>query len=60
MVDQRDGIWRGRDGQELVDTGKDTASKEKERTPTPPPAVVEKTGAATESSQSATTAEMPK
>ncbi len=33
MVDQRDGIWRGRDGQELVDTGKDTASKEKERTP---------------------------
>ncbi|GAC76283.1 hypothetical protein PANT_20c00041 [Moesziomyces antarcticus T-34] len=60
MVDQRDGIWRGRDGQELVDTGKDTASKEKERTPTPPPAVAEKTGAATESSQSATTAEMAK
>ncbi|TKY87535.1 hypothetical protein EX895_003549 [Sporisorium graminicola] len=25
MVDQRDGIWRGRDGQELVDTGKDQA-----------------------------------
>ncbi|CDR99991.1 uncharacterized protein SPSC_03386 [Sporisorium scitamineum] len=27
MVDQRDGIWRGRDGQELVDTGKDQAKE---------------------------------
>ncbi|SPO31578.1 uncharacterized protein UTRI_06398_B [Ustilago trichophora] len=35
MVDQRDGIWRGRDGQELVDTGKDGV-KDKERSPTPP------------------------
>ncbi|SNX87803.1 uncharacterized protein MEPE_06514 [Melanopsichium pennsylvanicum] len=40
-VDQRDGIWRGKDGQELVDTGKDDdgakeMEKGKERTPTPP------------------------
>ncbi|SAM86194.1 uncharacterized protein UBRO_08611 [Ustilago bromivora] len=26
MVDQRDGIWRGRDGSQLVDTGKDAAA----------------------------------
>ncbi|GAC94264.1 hypothetical protein PHSY_001835 [Pseudozyma hubeiensis SY62] len=34
-VDQRDGIWRGRDGQELVDTGKDQ-TKEKSSPGTPP------------------------
>lgn len=34
MVDQKDGIWRGRDGSELVDTGKDEGKKE-DRTPSP-------------------------
>ncbi len=43
MVDQRDGIWRGKNGEELVDTGKDNEGekgsgkeKEKERSASPP------------------------
>ena len=50
MVDQRDGIWRGRDGKELVDTGKDKASEseKRERSSSPP--------ASTSGAVSATTA----
>lgn len=43
MVDQRDGIWRGRDGQELVDTGKDQGKEKATATPpasTTPPATL--------------------
>lgn len=62
MVDQRDGIWRGKDGQELVDTGKDEAGKNDSTQTAPLPgtaSAVENGGATTTFANTKTTAVSP-